>query len=175
MTLDGAATAALELETIRDRVRTWTPRGDDFGVVREGLERGYRRGRRALRAARRRPTAENLHEWRKRAKDHWYNLSILRDVWPPVMEPLADAAHQLSERLGEDHDLEVLLDFARSHATGPDGADRVAALTGVVESRREELRGEAFALGARLYAEKPRAFADRIESLWRTWRSVAGA
>ena len=110
-------------------------------LCERGSSAGTGAGRRALRAARRRPTAENLHEWRKRAKDHWYNLSVLRDVWPPVMEPLADAAHQLSERLGEDHDLEVLLDFARSHATGPDGADLVAALTGVVESRREELRG----------------------------------
>jgi CHAD domain-containing protein len=175
MTLDGAESAALELARIRDRVRTWTPRGDDVGVVRQGLERGYRRGRRALREARREPTAENLHEWRKRAKDHWYNLGILRDVWPPVMEPLADAAHQLSERLGEDHDLEVLLDFARSRAIGLDGADRVVALTAVVESRREGLRAEAFALGERLYAEKPRAFAGRVESLWHTWRSHSAA
>ncbi len=93
------------------------------------------------------PAAENLHEWRKRVKDHWYNLTVLRDVWPPVMEPLAKAAHALSERLGEDHDLEVLLDFARSQATDPDGADRLAVLAGVIESRRELLRSEAFALG----------------------------
>ena len=172
ITVEGTETAELELARIRDRVRTWTPPGDDFAVVRDGLERAYRRGRRALRAAREDPTAENLHEWRKRVKDHWYNLTVLRDVWPPVMEPLADAAHQLSERLGEDHDLQVLLDFARSHAPGLDGADRLAALADVIAPRREELRAEAFALGERLYAERPRAFASRVESLWSTWRSL---
>ena len=172
LTVEATDTARPELTRIRDRIRTWTPRGDDFGVVCDGIERGYRRSRRALRTARREPTAENLHEWRKRAKDHWYNLSVLRDVWPPVIEPLADAAHDLSDRLGDDHDLAVLLDFARSHATGdPDGADRVAALAAVIDRRREELRAEAFALGERLHADRPRAFARRIESLWRIWRS----
>ena len=168
-------TTALELATIRERLRTWTPPGDDFGVVRDGLERAYRRGRRALRAAQREPTAENLHEWRKRVKDHWYNLSVLRDLWAPVMRPLAEAAHELSELLGDANDLEVLLDFARSHAGDPAGEERVAALATVVEPRREQLRAEAFALGARLYAEKPGAFARRVETLWRAWRSPSAA
>jgi len=162
--------AALELTRIRERVRTWTPPGDDFVVLRAGLERGYWRGQRALRAARRDPGAENLHEWRKRVKDHWYNLTVLRDVWPPVMDSLAKAAHALSERLGEDHDLEVLLDFVRARATDADGADRLAVLARVIESRRELLRSEAFALGQRLYVERPRALADRVESLWVIWR-----
>ena len=162
---------ALELTRIRERVRTWTPPGDNFVVVRAGLERGYWRGQRALRTARKDPSAENLHELRKRVKDHWYALTILRDVWPPVMDSLAKAAHALSERLGEDHDLEVLLDFAKKRATDPDGADRLAVLAGVIESRREGLRFEAFALGQRLYVERPRALADRVESLWVIWRS----
>ena len=144
-------------------------------MLRDGLERGYWRGQRALRTARRDPSAENLHEWRKRVKDHWYNLTVLRDVWPPVMDSLAKAAHALSERLGEDHDLEVLLDFARARATDPDGADRLAVLAAVIESRRELLRSEAFALGQRLYVERPRAFADRVESLWVIWRGLGPA
>jgi CHAD domain-containing protein len=155
---------------LRDRVRTWTPREDAFAVVAEGLERSQRGGRRALRTARKRPTVENLHEWRKHAKVSWYHLSVLRDVWPVVTEPLAGAAHDLSDRLGEDHDLAVLLDFATVRAQGLDGAESVAALATVIEPRREELRDEAFALGERLYAEKPRAYARRVESLWRAWR-----
>jgi CHAD domain-containing protein len=166
-------TSALELTRIRERVRTWTPAGDDFGVVRDGLERAYRRGREALSEARRDPTPENLHEWRKRVKDHWYNLSVLRDVWPPVMRPLADAAHQLSELLGDANDLAVLLEFASSYGTDPACAERAAALAAVVEPRREQLRAEAFALGERIYAEKPRAFARRMEKLFEAWRSAA--
>jgi CHAD domain-containing protein len=171
--LPGAARedALAALGKLRDRVRTWTPHEDGFAVVAAGLEHSQRGGRRALRTARKRPTVENLHEWRKRAKDSWYHLSVLRDVWPVVTEPLAGAAHDLSDRLGDDHDLALLLDFATVRAAGLDGAERVAALAAVAERRREELQAEAFALGDRLYAERPRAYARRIEGLWRAWRA----
>jgi hypothetical protein len=45
----------------------------------------------------------------------------------------------------------------------------------VVEPRREQLRAEAFALGERIYAEKPRAFARRMEKLWLAWRAPGPA
>ena len=37
-------------------------------AVAGGLERSYRRGRRAMRAARKAPDARQMHEWRKRSK-----------------------------------------------------------------------------------------------------------
>ena len=49
-------------------VAGWTPAGrSDF--LSAGLRRIYRRGRRAYLEARENPTAERLHEWRKRVKD----------------------------------------------------------------------------------------------------------
>src|ERR671918_35125 len=75
-----------------------------------------RQGRRGFRAARAEPTTENLHEWRKRVKDLWYHLTILHSAWPPVMNALADEAHRLSEHIGDDHDLSVLLAWAEEHA-----------------------------------------------------------
>jgi CHAD domain-containing protein len=156
----------------RERVSTWAPQRDGFDVIGPGLERSYRRARRAFRTAHSDPSAENLHEWRKRAKDHWYHLTILRDVWPPAIEPLAEAAHELSDRLGEEHDLQVLLDFAWERGPDLDGVDRVSALVAVIAPCREELRAEAYAIGERLYSEKPRAFARRVEGLWRAWRKL---
>jgi CHAD domain-containing protein len=173
-----AGDAAGAVEALRDahaRVPHWVPEGDGFGVLRAGLEREYRRGRRAARAARSDPTDERLHEWRKRAKDQWYHLTILVDVWPPVMEPLAGAAHDLSDRLGDDHDLALLLGFARSRADALGGAERVDALAEAIAPRREELRSEAFALGARLYADKPGAYGARMKRFWRAWRAPAVA
>jgi len=29
-----------------------------------------------------------FHEWRKRVKDLGYQIQILRDLWPPVLEEL---------------------------------------------------------------------------------------
>jgi CHAD domain-containing protein len=149
------------LTTARKRVGRWPLERDGFEAVGPGLERVYRRGRKAFRAARAEPTNENLHEWRKRVKDLWYHLTILRDTWRPVMEALGDEAHRASELMGEDHDLAVLVQWAEQRA--PDSA---AAIAGTVTRRRAELQAEAFGLGARLYADKPGAFMRRLGRWW---------
>jgi CHAD domain-containing protein len=160
----GAATAMLE--EARERVAGWPLEGDGFA---EGLLRSYRRGRRAWRTARKEPSTENLHEWRKRVKDLWYHLSLLEEAWKPVMTALSDEAHELSDRLGDDHDLAVLLEWASEHA--PDSAD----LEPLVAGRRRELQHDAFVLGARLYADKPRAFVGRVERWWQASARAASA
>jgi CHAD domain-containing protein len=142
------------LTEARGRVDDWSLERDGFEVFEDGLRRTYRRGRRDWRAAAKEPSTENLHEWRKRVKDLWYQCSILERSWKPVMSALADEAHELSDRLGDDHDLAVLSEF---------GAESLEPL---IATRREELQDEAFTYGARLYADKPGAFVGRIESWW---------
>jgi CHAD domain-containing protein len=146
-----AKVATAMLKEARGRVADWPLERDGFEVLEDGLRRTYRRGRRDWRAAARDPSTENLHEWRKRAKDLWYHCTILQESWKPVMSALADEAHELSDRLGDDHDLAVLLAF---------GADSLEPL---IARRREELQEEAFAYGPRLYADKPKVFVRRIE------------
>jgi CHAD domain-containing protein len=148
-----AAKAAVAVLTeARGRVADWPLAGDGFEVFEDGLRRTYRDGRRGWRAALKEPSTENLHEWRKRVKDLWYHCSILEETWKPVMKALAGEAHELSDRLGDDHDLAVLLDF---------GADSLEPL---IARRRGELQEEAFAYGSRLYAEKPKTYVRRIEN-----------
>jgi CHAD domain-containing protein len=147
------------LSEARARLDDWPLEHDGFEAVEDGLGRIYRQGRRAWRASADEPSTENLHEWRKRVKDHWYHLSILERAWPPVMEALAGETHELSDRLGDDHDLAVLLAWAEEHAPTPQ-------LEPLVARRRRELQEEAFAYGARVYAEKPGRFVARIERWW---------
>ena len=155
-----ARDAVAILEQARERVGDWPLRHDSFDAVADGLERTYRRGRRDFRAARDEPTVEALHEWRKRVKDLWYQHTLLRSLWPPVMSAVGDEAHELSDLLGDDHDLAMLADWAGEHAA-PGPAYFVA-----VAERRAKLQGEAFVLGARVYAEKPSAYLRRVRSLW---------
>jgi CHAD domain-containing protein len=161
-TLQQASAEVVEaLTTARRRIGRWPLDEDGFDAVSGGLERIYRQGRRGFRAARAEPTTENLHEWRKRVKDLWYHLTILCSAWPPVMDALADEAHRLSEHIGNDHDLSVLLAWTEEHAPASG-----AAIEGPVGQRRAELQADAFEIGARLYAEKPRAFVRQIERWW---------
>ena len=107
------------LREARGRVDDWPLDHDSFEALRDGLERTYRRGRRDFRAARADPSVEALHEWRKRVKELWYHHTLLRPIWPPVMQAVGDEAHELADRLGDDHDLAMLADWvARAHRRG---------------------------------------------------------
>jgi CHAD domain-containing protein len=164
-----ASEAAIQmLREARSRVSGWPLERDGIDAFADGLKLTYRRGRRDWRAADKEPSNEHLHEWRKRVKDLWYHSSLLQESWEPVMKALADEAHELSDRLGDDHDLAVLLDWANAHA---DGAELEAA----VAKRRQDLQADAFSYGARLYADKPGVYAERIERWWEASARAARA
>lgn len=112
------------------------------------------------------PVAENVHEWRKRTKDLWYQLRILRNAWPPVIYETAEQAHDLADLLGDHHDLAVLAeDLTAREIAG----DRDAAKD-LIDRRQGELLKCAFEVGERLFAEKPKAFGTRFEAYWLAWR-----
>ena len=46
-------------------------------AIESGLLRSYRDGRKAFAQARREPSIEALHTWRKRVKDLWYHERLL--------------------------------------------------------------------------------------------------
>ncbi len=79
---------------------------------------------------------------------------------------MIDQTHELTELLGDHHDLAVL---AEDLGGRPELGDR-APFEAAIERRQEQLLDAALELGARLYAEKPKAFAKRIERYWRAWR-----
>jgi CHAD domain-containing protein len=127
----------------------------DGEVLVPGIRRTYARGREAFRIADRDPTADHLHEWRKRVKDLWYHERLLQEAWPVVLTAEAAEAEALSKLLGDDHDLAVLAE--RLDADGDP-----QQLRGLIDRRRAELLVAVRALGRRVYAEKPKAFARRL-------------
>ena len=154
------AGAVAMLREARGRVDDWPLERDSFGALRDGLERTYRRGRRDFKAVRANPTVEGLHEWRKRVKELWYHHNLLRSLWPPVLEAVGDEAHELADRLGDDHDLAVLAAWIREHTEAdPEFFE-------AVDRRRAQLQAEAITLGARLYADKPSGYVRRLRRLW---------
>ncbi len=162
-----------ELKSARLRIDDW--RLDDAGwpPVLDGLVRSYGRGRDAFALARAHPEPENLHEWRKRAKDLWYHLRLLGAISPPTMGGQAQEAHRLADLLGDHHDLAMLekrlLQIDREIAADVD------AVIGLIEHRGGQLQTEAFFLGERLYAERPKAFGRRTHRYWKAWRAETKA
>jgi len=152
----------------RDRIAGWELRVDGWKLLQPGLTETYREGRRAMRRALAEPSVENVHRWRKRAKDHWYELRILREAWPPLLGATIAQAHELTELLGEHHDLALLGEDLRARG----GIGEREPIEAAIAKRQEETIEAAAARGRRIYAEKPKAFRRRIESYWLAWRSA---
>jgi CHAD domain-containing protein len=167
---DVGSEPAERIAAARSRASEWEVGRDGWDAVGRGLKRSYRRGRARMADARAAPSVESLHEWRKRVKDLWYHLRILTPAWPRVIEALAEEAHVLSERLGDDHDLAMLAASARRHHDAFEHPGDLDALLEAIERRRAGLQDDAFAIGRRLYAEEPSAFVNRAEVWWDAWR-----
>jgi CHAD domain-containing protein len=161
--------AATQIEAGQVAIERWALGGGGWELIEDGLARSYRRGRARLAEVAANPSDENVHEWRKRVKDLWYHLRILARTWPEIMEPTANQAHELSDLLGDHHDLSVLRDHASLVGDGAQ-ADDLRTLGKLIERRQAELLERAMPLGKRLYAEKPKAFRNRLASYWRAWR-----
>jgi CHAD domain-containing protein len=115
------------------------------------------------------PSDERFHEWRKRVKDHWYHMRLLSKVWPKVTAARIDELSRLSDLLGDDHDLGVLIDTLERESNDLEGDTQTLAC--LAQRRQGELRSEARLLGARLYAPEPDCLADELRDYWRIWRS----
>ena len=159
---------AEKLKSVRARVDDRPIRRGEWKALEPGLLRSYKRGRKAMAIARSARTVEALHEWRKRSKDLWYHLRMLKPVSPGIVGGQAKEAHALSDLLGDDHDLAILRGALASGAGGL--AVDLEAVIELIDRRREQLQSEAFRVGGRLYGESPKAFGRRLHSYWKVWR-----
>lgn len=153
---------AAAMASVRDRSEGWRLDADGWEAIEPGLSATWSAARKAMRQARRDPGAEALHEWRKRAKDHWYQARLLRPLWPRLMGPHVEAADELGEILGEVNDLAVLRD--RLEAAPLEEALRSEARD-LADLRRAALLGQAFPLGRHLFAGP----AEAIFARWGAW------
>ena len=163
---DEQLTAVVDsLRASRDRIALWNFADRGFELVEDGLAATYARGRRLFRRADREHEPDVLHEWRKRVKDAWYHHQLLERAFPAVVKGYAHALKELSDLLGNHHDLDVLrallVEEPATFGKQPD----VDALIAIVDHRRAELERDAIALGARLFHELRRAVRER----WRFW------
>lgn len=100
------------------------------------------------------------HQWRKRVKYLWYHVRLLEAGWPVVLRGWQQALDDLSDALGDDHDLHVLVSTVhREQVLTSQLSDQVAA---AAAARRRVLRAAAAPVAERVYAERSTAFAQRL-------------
>jgi hypothetical protein len=154
----------VELRPLRARVAAVREDIARFPVVESprhlsgAIARSYRRARRRMDRAVRRGAPEDFHAWRKRAKEQWYQATLLSHVMPELSDrqkPL----HALSRALGSHHDLSLLIDVVAGHRDEI-GEETARIVLEKARARLSQFEEDAIVLGGGLFAESPKEWKD---------------
>lgn len=145
----------------------------DLKALIKGLADCYRRARLAHETCYATNVDEDFHEWRKWMQQHWRQMQLLTPVWPEELAVRVDASREISQWLGDDHDLYVLSHLVRENAQQIGDAPDIARFLSGCEERQTELRLLAQNRGARLLAEPPKPFSRRMKAYWSASRKIS--
>ena len=154
-------TAALNAATLA--LECWPLERIAFPALAHELARTYRQARRTIPNAWAGARPDQIHELRKRVVAHRYQIELIEPLWPRMTKVWVSEAQRLRDRLGHHHDLEMLR--ALTAAPQPAAPWRELILP-AIESRQAVHTEEAARLAGRLFAERPKAFRERIKALW---------
>jgi CHAD domain-containing protein len=172
-TADRLADFATEFEALRQRAAGWRLEAEGFDAVAGGLGKSYGRARKRMRKAWAAPDAESMHAWRKRVKYHWYHARLLGGINAAMMEPHVAAMGELSDMLGDHHDLTVLDARLRDRPQDFGTSTDVAAFRALISGRMQALETDALSMGRLVLAERRKALVKRWKGYWR--EAEAGA
>lgn len=138
---------------------TLRPSKAGWAALKKGFRATYRRARRAHAKARSQPSAECLHAFRTPAKRHFYQLQLFEEVSGEKVGERRKALNELGERLGDHHDLSLLLEELERRRLVSSPSSPVVALA---RERCAELEAEVLAAGDVLFRKASRQFARRF-------------
>ena len=87
-----------------------------------------------------------------------------------MIEAWVDRTNDISDYLGEDHDLAVLQEFVGERPKRFDRRNTLESLNALIDLRREELQPKAIFIGRRIYTEKDKRFVKRLNNYWKIWQ-----
>jgi CHAD domain-containing protein len=151
----GARAAAARLEMIRGQLAEMPAFNSEAASAVAGLRKSYKKGRNTCSQARSRKN-EVLHEWRKQTKYLLNQLELLSTTFNVKVKKLQRRAERLTDILGDDHDLVVLLSKLRRY----DAPNR--QLRKHIKKRRDKLQEQALRFGKKLYRQSAKRAATLI-------------
>src|SRR5262249_35179787 len=131
-------------------------------AMRDGVGRGYRRARQAMRDAIAMRTDDvRLHVWRRRVKDHWYQMRLVEGFDGHVRARVR-RLKRLQDWLGTYHNLVLLRAAILERPRRFGSARAVAAILGCIDKRQAALRRRSLRRGRRLFSPKPSSFRKQV-------------
>ena len=100
---------------------------------------------------------EAFHEMRKRTQDRWMHAMLLRGLWPSAMSAIQRLGKTLSDMLGIQQDLAVLLDAVTGSDDLVSDTVETEAVRDLVLSQQSKLKDQCRVLATALFCKsKPR-------------------
>lgn len=160
-----------QLTEAKNLVENWKIKGASTKVLKAGLKQNYQRGTEALAQLHQSPHDELFHECRKRSKYHLYHIRLLNAVWPTILSARQAELDELNDYLGDDHDLAVMTQVITGEPEVFGTSTDVDQLLTLIRQQRHDLQTAGLKLADRIFAEKPKAFANRIKNYWKLWKA----
>jgi CHAD domain-containing protein len=163
LTADLRDAIAAWLDATATAVELWPLDAVHFAAVAAQLATGYRRARSHMPADWLVASPKELHELRQRVVEHRYQMELVEPLWPRFGKMWTEEAERLRDRLGKYQDLAVLERLTGPHQPLARWRSRLAP---ACAERCAALSGRAERIARRLFAERPKAFRQRLEALW---------
>jgi CHAD domain-containing protein len=150
----------------RKRIHELSIEQDGFEVFSGGFYRTYRQGKNYLKSARKNHNMHLMHNMRKRTKYLWYQVEIIRPIYPGPLKAFSSSLENISEKLGQYHDLSELSSFLKEYK-GASGFKQT--LLDACAFKKDALLPGILRMSEAAYAEKPEALINRMNEYWRIY------
>jgi CHAD domain-containing protein len=161
---DGLVSEAAErLAKTRQSAKTWKSPSIRVAELVTIVAASYRRSREAMQHSRSTKQSATLHQWRKEVKTLWYQLRLAKPLISGLAPLIADLK-RLETELGEHHNLVVLAATLRGCRPLRATREELREVERLAARMRQPLRRRALALGDRLHARGPEAFAHWLRT-----------
>lgn len=163
---DSMNQASAALERAAKRFRNLRIAPDEFSTLAKGLTRSYKRGLKWLETAYADGSDESFHELRKCVQAHWRHMALLSRAWPALIEARIAAARELSQILGDDHDLAILKLKVASLSGSVLAAEDAREIEALIAERQQALRLAAKPRSQLIFAASAKAHGRWIAAVW---------
>jgi CHAD domain-containing protein len=157
-----AASLVKTLQSARARIADWPLATNERQTLNEGLTVIYQQSRAALKEARRKPSSENFHAWRKHVRYLHDGVKLFNPLEPATLSQYALELRELESYLSELHDLAVLRQWLLLVTQELWPLAQAEPLLNLIHARQSILRGLIKPLGEKLFDQSPKAFAKRF-------------
>ena len=146
------------------RLEAWTLNAHGFHAIATGLEQTLRRARREMARAAAQPTNEHYDAWRRRVKDLWLQLRLIKKRCRNRLVADQRRLEALDGCLGECHNVAVLEQVVMTEALV--SRRHKAECLRLFRRYQRALRRHALLLGRQVFREKPSHFIRRVKKVW---------